>query len=71
MMPVVPAINPGSAAEPMISETFFIAEEKHAIRVQKFRDNKNFQDLRGDRGIAAAVELPDGQERTRGAGVTG
>jgi hypothetical protein len=55
----------------MILETFFVTEEKHAIRVQNFRDDTDFQDLRGDRGVGAAVMLPDGQERTSGAGVTG
>jgi hypothetical protein len=50
MMPVVPAISPGSAAKPMILETFFMMEEKHAIRVQNFRDDTDFQDLLRERG---------------------
>jgi hypothetical protein len=28
-------------------ETFFLAEEKHAGRVQNFRENTTFQDLQG------------------------
>jgi hypothetical protein len=55
----------------MIVETFFVMEEKHAIRAQNFRDDTDFQDLRGDRGVGAAVMLPDWQERRCGAGVTG
>jgi hypothetical protein len=37
----------------MILETFFLAEEKHAIRVQNFRDDKNFQDIFGMTGVSA------------------
>jgi hypothetical protein len=32
----------------MILETFFVTEEKHAIRVRTFRDKTVFQDLSAD-----------------------